>query len=952
MVFRPLRGRARQLLLLALSSAAAVLLLCSPAFADTILGTPTPGTALDDDAAGTAEAFRVSASASGTVDHLSFYVDSTNRATRLSLGVYAASGAHPGALLTSGSSSAVAPGWNTIAVTETPLTSGTAYWVAALGTGGKLVFHMGTGNGTPAENNRTTSLAALPASWTTGPTWTGGTPSFYASSAVTAPPDPPDQVGQWGDVMDWPIVAAHAVLMTSGKTLEIDGWTAPSPSIVYDQNLGGVSGGGFTRIDNPLGLDVFCAGNVTLPDGRILLAGGHGFTATLGLQETTIYDPSNDTWVAGPKMQYARWYPTETELGDGRIVTISGNITNTSWADTPEIYDPVTNRWSTMTGINTSGVHEEEYPLTYLLPNGKIITIATSAGRTYMMDPQTPSWTQVPGSTSTRNASGIMYRPGKILLTGGGTPLNTNNPAQTGAETMDTTVANPTWTPAQPMLKARYAHTLTNTPDGKVLAIGGGGDMNQEDLASGELSAEEWDPDTGAWTKLQSMPVPRLYHSTSMLMPDGRILVTGGGHANGPQSPSEYNAEFYSPPYLFRGARPSITSVPASTSYGTSIEVGTPDADSIRSVSLVNLAADTHTLDMNQHFVPLTFTKHAGGLSVDMPASPNLAPPNTYMLFIVNDRGVPSIAPFMKLLPSTVAPTVRVTTPASGATVNGTVPLTATASDTTGITSLQFTVDGTAVGPRLTSAPYTYNWDSTTLANGTHTIGAVAVNGVGTRGTATGVSVTTNNVGLMSPTLDGSVSTEGNGTINAPALTTTGSSDVVLAFVTTDGPATGQTATVSGAGLTWSLVKRVNARGGSTEIWKAKATAVLNRAVVTSTQGRGGFNQSVTVAAFSGASAVGASATANAATGAPTVSLTPTKVGSLVWGAGNDYDRAVAHTPSSGQAIVHQWLDTAIGDSYWVQNRTAPTSSLGNVAISDSAPTGDAYNLAAVEVLP
>ena len=69
------------------------------------------------------------------------------------------------------------------------------------------------------------------------------------------------------------------------------------------------------------------------------------------------------------------------------------------------------------------------------------------------------------------------------------------------------------------------------------------------------------------------------------------------------------------------------------------------------------------------------------------------------------------------------------------------------------------------------------------------------------------------------------------------------------------------------------------------------------------------------MAAFAGASDVGASATANAATGAPTVSVTPTKVGSLIWGAGNDYDRAVVRTPSSGQAIVHQWLDTAIGDS-------------------------------------
>ena len=685
---------------------------------------------------------------------------------------------------------------------------------------------MGSGNGTAAENNRTTSLTTLPATWTAGPAWTGGAPSFYASSAVTVPPDPPDQVGQWGDVMDWPIVAAHAVLMTSGKTLEIDGWTAPSPSIVYDQSLGGVAGGGFTRIDNPLGLDVFCAGNVTLPDGRILLAGGHGFTATLGLQETTIYDPSNDTWVAGPKMQYARWYPTATELGDGRIVD-----------DQRQHHQHELGRHAGGLRPGHQQVVDDAVDQHLRRARGGVPAHLPAAQRQdhHDRDVGRPDLHAGPADAvldaGPRDAprpatrSGIMYRPGKILLTGGGTPLNTNNAAQTGAETMDTTVANPTWTPAQPMLKARYAHTLTDTPDGKVLAIGGGGDMNQEDLASGELSAETWDPDTGAWTRLASMPVPRLYHSTSMLMPDGRILVTGGGHADGPQSPSEYNAEFYSPPYLFKGARPSISSVPSSATYGSSIEVRTPDADSIRSVSL-DQPGGRHAHAGHEPALRPADVHQALGRAVGRHAG--LAEPgaaDTYMLFIVNDRGVPSIAPFIKVAPTTVAPTVNVTTPAAGATVNGTVPLTATASDTTGITSLQFTVDGTAVGPRLTSAPYTYNWDSTTVANGPHTIGAVAVNGVGTRGTANPVSVTANNAGLMSPTQDGVVSAEGNGTINSPALSTTGSADVVLAFATSDGPATGQTLTVSGGGLTWSLVKRVNARGGSTEIWKAKATS-------------------------------------------------------------------------------------------------------------------------------
>jgi hypothetical protein len=185
-------------------------------------------------------------------------------------------------------------------------------------------------------------------------------------------------------------------------------------------------------------------------------------------------------------------------------------------------------------------------------------------------------------------------------------------------------------------------------------------------------------------------------------------------------------------------------------------------------------------------------------------------------------------------------------------------------------------------------------------------------------------------------------------------LSTTQAGDVLVAFATSDGPGSGgQTVTVSGAGLTWSLVKRVNAQLGDTEIWTAKAAGPLAGASVASTPAKAGYNQSLTVLAFSGASRVGASATASARSGAPSVSLATTAAGSVVYGDGNDYDRAVARTPGSGQALVHEWLDSGFGDSYWVQNRTASTATAGSTAtINDTAPTGDRWNLAAVEVVP
>ncbi len=142
------------------------------------------------------------------------------------------------------------------------------------------------------------------------------------------------------------------------------------------------------------------------------------------------------------------------------------------------------------------------------------------------------------------------------------------------------------------------------------------------------------------------MSAPRLYHSEAILLPDARVLTSGGGRFNDDNQPTyQYSAEFFSPPYLFKGARPVITSVPANLSYGGSFIVTTPDASSIASVSLLRFGSATHGLNMGQRFLPLSFTvNESNSLSVTAPASSNLAPPGNYMLFILNAQGVPSVA--------------------------------------------------------------------------------------------------------------------------------------------------------------------------------------------------------------------------------------------------------------------------------------------------------------------
>jgi hypothetical protein len=197
---------------------------------------------------------------------------------------------------------------------------------------------------------------------------------------------------------------------------------------------------------------------------------------------------------------------------------------------------------------------------------------------------------------------------------------------------------------------ARSYHTMVLLPDGKVLVTNGGQTTNAVGVDTAVLQAEMWSPTTQQFSRLASMVTPRLYHSTALLLPDGRVLVAGGGRSTGNVAPTDQlSAEIYSPPYLFNGTRPTISSAPGTIPYAANFTVTTPDALQISSVALIRLGAVTHAFDHNQRYVPLTFQQVAGGVTVQSPTSSNLAPPGYYMLFIVNSTGVPSVASIVKI---------------------------------------------------------------------------------------------------------------------------------------------------------------------------------------------------------------------------------------------------------------------------------------------------------------
>jgi hypothetical protein len=199
--------------------------------------------------------------------------------------------------------------------------------------------------------------------------------------------------------------------------------------------------------------------------------------------------------------------------------------------------------------------------------------------------------------------------------------------------------------------------------------------------------------------------------------------------------------------------------------------------------------------------------------------------------------------------------------------------------------------------------------------------------------------------------VDKVIFSDGNGTRTTSAFSTIAPDEILVAFASSDGPASSsQLLTVSGAGLSWQLVKRSNVQSGSSEIWWARATNALTNVTVVCTQRQSNYHQSLTVVAFTGASGIGASSIAGARTGAPSILLSTTKAGSLVYGVGNDWSNSIARVLGTGQQMIHQWVDTAAKDTFWVQARSAAVANPSQVQLNATFPTTDRWNLAAVEI--
>ncbi len=457
----------------------------------------------------------------------------------------------------------------------------------------------------------------------------------------------------------------HAALLHTGKVLFI---TADETTLLWDPENATASS--FEdpvnqphQIPDPAsGYSVLCSGHSFLSDGRLLAVGGGGYGPHSLARWGYKFDPVARSWsrTAG-SMIHDRWYPTVLTLGDQRLSSTSHEVLVVCGhgSGDMEIYDETTDTFREATG-DTKGF-PNLYPGLHLLPNHSVFYSRTGwaspggGGGPFLGDdqssffsftgPDSGIWTDIapvgtrPDRTKAMSVMLLSNTPPyvRILVIGGADAANNDT-----YEIIDATALSSAtnWGSAAPFPDGEHRSLASAVllPDGKVF-VAGGIDRNNSPCAI-------FDPQTNSWGGMAALPTIRGYHSVALLLPSGQVMMAGWNNTT---------IEVYTPPYLYKGARPVISSAPTLVHHGQSFAIESPDAASIVKVVLVRPMAVTHQTDTEQKILEMPYVHdHANPTRLTLTAPHgghphSLAQQGYYMMFAINNSGVPSVASWIYL---------------------------------------------------------------------------------------------------------------------------------------------------------------------------------------------------------------------------------------------------------------------------------------------------------------
>ncbi|RVU85966.1 DUF1929 domain-containing protein [Leucothrix sargassi] len=465
--------------------------------------------------------------------------------------------------------------------------------------------------------------------------------------------------GQWSDVIELDLVPTAVANLPDGKVLA---WSAKDKLA-----FGGVNGRTWTTVFDPqnetftstlvseTNHDMFCPGISNLADGRIMATGGSGSN------KTSIYNPDNGVWEAAQEMNTPRGYHGQVTLTDGSAFTVGGSWSGGIGEKNAEIWTPASG-WVPFPLITSDATvrdgaeveprgeyRDDNHAWLWAAPNGKVLHAGPSS-KMHWIDVSGLGSVTSAGNRGTdpysMNGSIVMYDTGRLLKVGGAQAYGSLD--GTGrVQTIDMRTDDVVVTEEASLNFPRTLHHSVVLPTGEVFIVGGMKTSILFQDTNARLTPELWNPETNTWTSMEPMQVPRTYHSSAILMNDGRVFVGGGGLCANCGVRNHPDAELFSPPYLFvngtntLATRPVINSAPSTANYNANITVRTDS--NISSFALVRASSSTHSVNNEQRRLPVTFTGSGNNYAVRMP-SRNNAPPGNYMLFAMNSAGTPSIA--------------------------------------------------------------------------------------------------------------------------------------------------------------------------------------------------------------------------------------------------------------------------------------------------------------------